>query len=1022
MPNNVSNIPNRLKNASKEHPYVAGAVDIYDDRLAENQQAINEDTYRKDEVYDKEETNNIISRTPETDVVVLDVPEGSTAADVLDEVPLADRPNKLFRLRNDDNTHFDEYGWTGDAWALLASKDYGIDNKPIVDSDNMAKSGGVFEAIEGLGFDLINYLSLGADNINNNALVRNYWREGDGNYYLDLTTEYTSRATFKYPIPAGTLVMRGNVARSAGFVFDSYIGETEGKIYAEAHSPSSESRTVITYDSYSDTTTIEIYGKPIILALMDGTDSAADLDTEIVSFTKRDVSHEFIDELSDYVSMGLVDKTLYHTTLETSEGVTTVNPLIIQSARLVNIFPIQEGVLVMTGKLARASCSQVLGVVSIADGLIQYQTQTLEVGGGKLVIEYDEENDTTSFTIKSDKPVLLNMKNADNNDEVVSSMVSYTKGTSDEENKIYASSGFFDGNFTIGGYTSRDGNNIVKYRKYPNRFSNVYPLKAGVYKFEGNINVTACSQVTRIIECNENYREYEVGATIQRTVKYDEDSNVTTISIDTPHQFLISMGNADNSVISNIGFISYEPIINPTYHIPLRFKNPCETSNTIKYYGELTMVEAGDNAVVVAGYCGVNDAHEQVYNSYSTDGGVTWHTSWNTGKFSMTWDRVNERLCAMCGEKAYVSTDYGVTWTEIGNAPTQVTPAMEALCLQYKQEEKDDYEEDPTIQRYAYNVYAVNTQNSGIQLENGVICMPMLIRIKKTNAGKSTDGIKVDGTSGNNTIWLVQGGLVKGETSSSTNYIYQGDYSVDGNKWIVDADGYPIPISSTSVGLGSTAAYVAYSKDYGVTWENSPATPAGVINEELCVVEAAPNQVCLNARGGTENYWESVENTIRHIYFQHTPINSRENFTIDSWDADYGTRPTNTIPDSLVNAGICKVKNFVPAGSNAQPIDFWLFSNICNPGSSIRVNQTLRISADGKNWIVVDSVSPDNIAIGGYLGISAHGSNIYMVMEQRRDKAGSNPIFCRLDSGEFLGRILAAYDTANRYFPLGNNI
>ena len=148
--NKPSLIPNRLKNAAIDG-YVAGAVDILDDNLHRNQEDINADidadvSQLKGDVadrYTKEEVNNILSRTPETDVVVLDVPDGSTAADVLDEVPLADRPNKLFRVRNDDNTKYDEYGWTGEAWALLASKDYGIDDEPTEDSDNMAKSGGI---------------------------------------------------------------------------------------------------------------------------------------------------------------------------------------------------------------------------------------------------------------------------------------------------------------------------------------------------------------------------------------------------------------------------------------------------------------------------------------------------------------------------------------------------------------------------------------------------------------------------------------------------------------------------------------------------------------------------------------------------------------------------------------------------------------------------------------------------------------------------------------------------------------
>ena len=44
-------IPQRLKNVSNDHPYVAGAIDIIDDATGDNQQEINADTYRKNETY-----------------------------------------------------------------------------------------------------------------------------------------------------------------------------------------------------------------------------------------------------------------------------------------------------------------------------------------------------------------------------------------------------------------------------------------------------------------------------------------------------------------------------------------------------------------------------------------------------------------------------------------------------------------------------------------------------------------------------------------------------------------------------------------------------------------------------------------------------------------------------------------------------------------------------------------------------------------------------------------------------------
>ncbi|MBR0166136.1 MAG: hypothetical protein IJQ13_04580 [Prevotella sp.] len=139
-------IPARLYNASLGG-HVAGAEDIIDDNLHQTQDKINDNTYRKSETYNKDEINNIISNTPETEAIVLDVAEGSTALDTLNEVPLADRPNKLFRVRNDTNTHYDEYGWTGTVWGLLASKDYGIDDEPKRNSTNLVTSAAVADIV-----------------------------------------------------------------------------------------------------------------------------------------------------------------------------------------------------------------------------------------------------------------------------------------------------------------------------------------------------------------------------------------------------------------------------------------------------------------------------------------------------------------------------------------------------------------------------------------------------------------------------------------------------------------------------------------------------------------------------------------------------------------------------------------------------------------------------------------------------------------------------------------------------------
>lgn len=272
MTEKVTNIGGRLHDTSSKHT-VTGANEILDDDLQkkqsvinaeqqefnQEQEGINADTYRKNEAYNKEQVNNLISRTPETDVVVLDSaggyittdiyphessawesgtlnPDGPIASDArcrtvdyiditkavsfdisqisgetpldvsiyffteekvyieetpwkssgsiltpsdakyiklvvrlhdnpsgnittteaaagakceknvptgLDDVPMEDRPNKLFRVPGPTNQTFSEWGWDGTEWVMLANKDYGIDDEPLGGSDNMAKSGGI---------------------------------------------------------------------------------------------------------------------------------------------------------------------------------------------------------------------------------------------------------------------------------------------------------------------------------------------------------------------------------------------------------------------------------------------------------------------------------------------------------------------------------------------------------------------------------------------------------------------------------------------------------------------------------------------------------------------------------------------------------------------------------------------------------------------------------------------------------------------------------------------------------------
>lgn len=172
MAEKVINIGGRLHDTSKHHT-VTGANEILDDDLQkkqsvinaeqqefnQEQEGINADTYRKNEVYNKEETNNIVSRTPETDVIVIEVPAASqsdiagwldanTPSGIDPETGRSVRANKLYRVPGPDNTTYSEWAWDGTKYIMLANKDYGIDDKPYKTSSNVVKSSGIYEAID----------------------------------------------------------------------------------------------------------------------------------------------------------------------------------------------------------------------------------------------------------------------------------------------------------------------------------------------------------------------------------------------------------------------------------------------------------------------------------------------------------------------------------------------------------------------------------------------------------------------------------------------------------------------------------------------------------------------------------------------------------------------------------------------------------------------------------------------------------------------------------------------------------
>ena len=138
-------IPQRLKNVSSDHPYVAGAIDIIDDVTGDNQQEINADTYRKSETYSKEQLNNMIT-TPEQKYENYTAEDGDTFSDL--GLPAEGEADTTYRVGSWDGTEynaskFSEYSWDGTQYILLSVQSPGIDSEPTKESTKLVESGGV---------------------------------------------------------------------------------------------------------------------------------------------------------------------------------------------------------------------------------------------------------------------------------------------------------------------------------------------------------------------------------------------------------------------------------------------------------------------------------------------------------------------------------------------------------------------------------------------------------------------------------------------------------------------------------------------------------------------------------------------------------------------------------------------------------------------------------------------------------------------------------------------------------------
>lgn len=122
MSDNKSYIPNRLKNASKEHPYVAGAVDIIDDRLSQNQQDVNAGF-----------ESAIAGLNDQNYVTVEATDEDTSIESIMTRAGVVPQKDTVYRVgfwdgEQYDESKYSEYAWNeaAEEWKLLDVKEYTI--------------------------------------------------------------------------------------------------------------------------------------------------------------------------------------------------------------------------------------------------------------------------------------------------------------------------------------------------------------------------------------------------------------------------------------------------------------------------------------------------------------------------------------------------------------------------------------------------------------------------------------------------------------------------------------------------------------------------------------------------------------------------------------------------------------------------------------------------------------------------------------------------------------------------------
>lgn len=169
--------------------------------------------------------------------------------------------------------------------------------------------------------------------------------------------------------------------------------------------------------------------------------------------------------------------------------------------------------------------------------------------------------------------------------------------------------------------------------------------------------------------------------------------------------------------------------------------------------------------------------------------------------------------------------------------------------------------------------------------------------------------------------------------------------------------------------ITQNANAVVYSTDFGETWNITATTPISIIANETTIAEYTPNQIMINARGGTEVHWNS-ENPGRRVFVPATiSQNDRNDWNIEKWVLHESDKQ---LIEPICNASFvaCKYGKY----------RFGLF---CNPYTKekVRKNLILQVSYDFSHWSKVGLLTPYDRELYGYCSLNYQNKNLSFVFE-----------------------------------------